>query len=311
MKLLLIGKRGSINHWLEDAAAAFRADGHTVRVGLVRRSWLSAALEASLAEPLAADLAARAARFAPDLILAIGAFHVPALFLERLAALPGRPPLAGWVGDIFNEASAPLARLYDVVGYTDSALEARHRALAFAANALFLPHAANLGAALPPAAARAGRMVFVANATAGRRAVVEAITSPIDVRGPGWRGAAGPHAYGPRVAYRAVAGLYAGHLAALNIRNEHNVLAGLNQRSFDPYLSATPVVSDAQGDIERCFDPAAEVLVWRSVDELNAVHDRLRRFPHEAARIGQAGRARVVAEHGFGHRLARLMAALS
>ncbi len=309
MKILLIGKRGSITHWLEDAAAALRAEGHAVRVAAVRRPWLNARVEAAFVEHLAEALAKAAARFEPDLILALGGFHAPEPFLRRLAALPGRPPLAGWVGDLFDETAGEGAALYDLVAYTDSGLVARHANLGFPTRAIFLPHAANLAAA-PPPATRAPRMVFVANATPGRRAAVDAITVPVAVYGPGWARAA-PHDIHPgRIAHATVAGLYARHLAALNVRNERNVLFGLNQRSFDPCLSATPLVTDDQADLERCFDPGSELLVWRDAAELNAAYDRLRRFPDEAARIGEAGRRRVLAEHGYAHRLAALRAAL-
>jgi spore maturation protein CgeB len=310
VKILIIGKRGSITHWLEDAVAALCAEGHSVRIGVVRRPWMSARLEAALVEPLADALAKAAAQFAPDLILAIGGFHVPATFLRRLAALPGQPPMAGWVGDLFDETAREAATLYDLAAYTDSGLLARHASLGFPSRATFLPHAANLAAAPPAAATRDPRMVFVANATPGRRAVVEAITSPVSVYGPGWRRTP-PHDIHPgRAPHAAVAGLYARHLAALNVRNERNVLFGLNQRSFDPYLSATPLVTDDHGDLDRCFDPGSEVLVWRDADELNAAYERLRRSRDEARRIGEAGRRRVLAEHGYVHRLATLMAAL-
>jgi spore maturation protein CgeB len=309
VKILLIGKHGSITHWLEDAAAALRAEGHAVRVAAVRRSWLNARVEAAFVERLADAVAKGAARFEPDLILALGGFHAPAPFLRRLAALPGRPPLAGWVGDLFDETAREGAALYDLVAYTDSGLFARHANLGFPTRAIFLPHAANLAAA-PPPATRAPRMVFVANATPGRRAAVDAISNPIAVYGPGWARAV-PHDIHPgRIAHAKVAGLYARHLAALNVRNERNVLFGLNQRSFDPCLSATPLLTDDQADLERCFDPGSEVLVWRDAAELNAAYDRLRRFPDEAARIGEAGRRRVLAEHGYAHRLAALKAAL-
>ncbi len=310
MKILLIGKPGSITHWLEDAAAALRFENHAVRVAAVRRSWLDARLEAALVEPLADALAKAARRFAPDLILAIGGFHVPTAYLRRLAALPGRAPLAGWVGDLFEEDAREAAALYDLVAYTDSGLLARHPGLGSSSRATFLPHAANLAAARLAASIRSPRMVFVANATPGRQAVIEAVASPISVYGPGWK-AAPPHDIHPgRTSHAAVAGLYARGLAALNIRNERNVLAGLNQRSFDPCLSATPLVTDDHGDLQRCFEPGAEALVWRDAAELNAVYERLRRSPDEARRVGEAGRRRVLAEHGYGHRLAALMAAL-
>ena len=311
MKIFLIGKTGSLNHWLEDAAAALRGDGHQVRVGAVRRSWLNASLEAAMAEPLAASIATAAARFSPDLILAIGGFHVPEPFLERLAALPGRPPLAGWIGDLFDGPALRSARLYDIVAYTDTGLMARHRDLDFPSRALFLPHAANPGTT-PGPAQRERRMVFVANATPGRQGLVNALTSPISVYGPGWpANPEGRHQLHPgRVAHRRVGGLYARHLASLNVRNEFNVLTGLNQRSFDPCLSATPVVTDNQADLERCFEPGVEVIVYRDAEELNGAHDRLLGAPDEATRIGEAGRRRVLAHHTFAHRLATLAAAL-
>jgi spore maturation protein CgeB len=309
VKILVIGKRGSITHWLEDTVAALRAEHHTVRVGLVRRPWVAAGLEAAVVEPLAEALAKAAARFAPDLILAIGGFHVPEPFLRRLAARPGRPPIAGWVGDVFDETARETATLFDLVAYTDSGLLARHTSLGFPSRAMFLPHAANLAAAPPSQAPREPRMVFVANATPGRRSVIEGIASPVSVYGPGWRRAP-PHDIHPgRAPHAAVAGLYARHLAALNVRNERNVLQGLNQRGFDPCLSATPLVTDDHGDLERCFDPGAEVLVWRNAAELNAAYERLRRSPDEARRIGERGRRRVLAEHGYNHRLVTLMAA--
>lgn len=308
MKILLIGKTGSVTHWLEDAAVGFRAEGHVVAVGAVRRSWLAVGVEDALIEPLAEAMARRAVRFAPDLVLAIGGFHVPLPFLRRLAGLPGRPPLAGWVGDVFDETRVEAASLYDLVAYTDSGLLARHQSLAFRSRAIFLPHAAARGRMSPNAGERAPRMVMVANATAGRIAAVSALAAPMAIHGPGWpRAALGRHEVHPgRVAHAKLASLYARHMAVLNIRNEHNVLAGLNQRSFDPCLSGTAVVSDAQADLELCFAPGSEVLVWRDVDDLNAVYDRLRRCPEDAVRIGEAGRRRVLAEHGFEHRLATL-----
>jgi len=112
------------------------------------------------------------------------------------------------------------------------------------------------------------------------------------------------------VAAASVHGLYASHLAALNVRNELNVLTGLNQRNFDPGLFGTAVVSDDQPDLGLCFEVGREVLSYRSVEELDAIYDRLLRNPKEARAIGEAGRRRVLGEHTYGHRieaLAKLM----
>jgi spore maturation protein CgeB len=241
-------------------------------------------------------------------VLAIGGLHVPKAVLERLASLPSRPPLVGWVGDTFDESARAVANHYDLIAYTDTGLARRHVELGFAAPTVFAPHAINPDGAAP-AAARAKKMVFVANPTPVRRAVVEAIARPIAIFGPGWPASDGHEVHARRLPARSLGGVYARHLASLNVRNEFNVLCGLNQRNFQPYLTATPVLTDDQPDLALCFDPGAEVLVWRDAGELNAIYERLLAAPDDAARVGAAGRARLLAEHTYGRRL-RLIAGL-
>jgi spore maturation protein CgeB len=112
------------------------------------------------------------------------------------------------------------------------------------------------------------------------------------------------------VAARRVPAIYAGHRAALNIRNEINVLTGLNQRNFEPCLAGAALLTDAQPDLEACFEPGREVLVWRDPAELNGLYAKVLADADFAARIAAAGRARVLAHHTFTHRLETLRAAL-
>ncbi len=314
MRIAVAGKAGSITHWLEDAAAAWRADGHEVRLAITRRPWLAAQAETALVGVIAERLRASLRRFQPDLILVIGGYHIPEALLEAISSLPGRPPLAGWVGDVFAPEDAGRARFYDLVAYADSALLAVHRQWDLGAVALYLPHAIDPRAA-PPVRAfeeRDPRMVFVANPTPLRRAVVSAIEAPVAVFGPGWRGSdGGAHDIHPgRVAARRVPTLYGGHRATLNIRNELNVLSGLNQRNFEPCLAGSTLLTDDQPDLEACFEPGSEVLVWRDPDELNALYRRIRSDTAFAANVAEAGRARVLAHHTFAHRLRTLAEAL-
>ena len=308
----MLGKIASVTHWLEDCVQALRADGHQVGVAITRNPAFHPAIEGALLSerlgaPMASAVARAVARFAPELIVAIGAYEIPLPILERVAALPGRAPFYGWIGDVFTRSAAPVAAILDAVAYTDSGLVARHAELGFAAPAIYLPHAANAHLGRPPVADRRAMMVFVANPTRHRRAVVEAVDHPLAIFGPAWRRSpAGHEIHARRVAPEALADLYASHLAALNIRNEHNVLIGLNQRNFDPYLFATPVVTDDQPDLARCFEPGAEVLVYRGAEELNAHYARLRRSPGEAAEIGKRGMKRVLSDHTYSRRLETL-----
>ncbi len=319
MKVFLIGKRASITHWLEHAAAGFASAGHQVRTAAVRNPILHRSIDAALADrrlgaPMARAIAGAVRRFAPDLVIVVGVYKAPLVVLERLAAMPGRPPLIAWIGDAFGPEEAVAAAHFDLVAYTDSGLLARHRELGFASRAMWLPHAVD-----PSRMATAGdrdgprgAMAFVAIPTPHRRQVVAGLARPIGLWGPGWTatGGAAHQVHARRIAPAAVRQVYAGALAVLNIRHEANVLDGLNQRSFEPYLAGAPVVSDNQPDLERCFDLATEVLVWRDVGELNAVHERLIAEPGLAAKVAAAGRRRVLAEHTYGARLEALMEAV-
>ena len=314
MKIFVIGKIDSITHWLEDSVAAFRAEGHQVRIGVTRNPKLSAALESVLLAPwLGAPLASRIGRqiaaFCPDLVLAIGAHAIPPIILEHIAALRGRPRFVGWVGDVFGREARRSAAALDVVAYTDSGLVELHARLGFTSPAIYLPHAANPHIDVSASReVRQARMVFVGHPSPRRLEVIGALRSPISLYGTGWT----PFArveheiHRRRVAKDDLQRIYAGHVAALNIRNERNVIHGLNQRNFDPYLTETAVIAEDQPDLARCFETGREVLVWRDIDELNDIYERVRRAPDSAASVGRLGRRRVLADHTYARRLEAL-----
>lgn len=310
MRVFVLGKPREVTHWTEDCLAGFQAAGHETCLGVTRDPRLAPGLERALmADWSGGWLARRMVRaiqaFRPDLILAVRAFATPLPLLARVAALAGRPPLVGWVGDRFSEADRWVANHFDLVGYTDTGMQEAHQTLGFTPQAVYLPHAANPRMTAEPTAPRTQGLVFVANPTPHRRAIVDALDHPITLVGPGWTASPGVahHIDAHRIGSDALAGLYATHAGALNIHHETNVAQGLNQRHFDPPLFGTPVLSDAQADLTLCFEPGHDVLVWHDQDELNELHARVRREPAWAEAIGQRARHRVQAEHLYGHRL--------
>jgi spore maturation protein CgeB len=317
LKIALIGKTTSVTHWREDCTAGLIAAGHQVLVCSSRDPKLAPALERlllsrSLGSPRAAWLARSVKRFAPDLIMAVGAYEIPEEILERLHAFPGRPPMVAWVGDAFAEAAGRISAYYDLVAYTDSLFIERHKGWNFPTSCIYLPHAANPRLGSPDAGARVPRLAFVANQTPGRVALLGKLRTPVALYGPGWR----PfddveHVIeARRIGIGELTAVYRRHVGVLNIRHEKNVLHGLNQRSFDPYLVGTPVVSDDQPDLRTCFEEGSEVLVYRSAAELDDIAAKLGREPGLARAIGAAGYRRVMAEHRYEHRIAKIAAAL-
>jgi spore maturation protein CgeB len=315
MKVYILGKLDGITQWPEASVAGFRGAGHEVRLGVTRNPKMHRSIDRMLlarwvGAPRAARIGRAIAEFAPDLIVAVAAYLIPLPILQLVAALPNRPPLLGWVGDMFSVADRPAAELFDAVAYTDTGLLAWHHKLGFASRAVFVPHAANplLDRGVPDRQTRQRSMVFVATPTPHRLALVRQVRPALQLYGQGWqRLRSTEHRIHPRrVVLDQLAGIYPEHLAVLNIRNELNVVDGLNQRHFDPYLAATPVVADDQADLSRCFEPGREVLVYRDADELNDIYARLQREPDRGSAIGEAGRRRVLADHTYAKRLATL-----
>lgn len=314
MKVLVVGKHGSIVHWLEDMADGFADAGHETRVfSVIGSSWadyLHLKLYRTLNRRavggvLAGKLVAAVRRFRPDVMFCVGGYWLEPEMLAAVRELPERPVMVGWVGDRFEAKHQAVDALYDRVYHTDTAFLDLARALGFTAPTGYLPLAVNPRLFPRQDVSRSDRMVFVANRTRHREAIVRAIRRPVALYGKSWKPMTGtPHEiHAERIPSRALAGLYASHRAVLNIRNEINVLHGLNQRSFEPYLCGTPVLNDDMADVARCFEPGKEILVYRDEDELNALYDRLAGDPGFATAIGEAGYRRVMAEHTYVQRV--------
>jgi len=315
MKVFLLGKIRNITGWLEGCALGLQMAGHEVKIGVTRDPALAAPLDQVLlsrriGRPRTMGVARAIRRFSPDLILGVLSYTIPRDLLEVISALPGRPPLVGWVGDVFGEAQRRSAELFDLVAYTDTAMVDLHRRLGFRTPCVFLPHAANprMARVAASVAEPERKMVFVANPTPHRRALIRQVQTPLRLYGPGWASLGPTHheVVARRVSMDEVGQIYADHFATLNIMNEANVLSGLNQRNFDPCLFGTAVVSDDQPDLGLCFEIGREALSYRSAEDLDALYSRLMRDPGEAKAIGEAGRRRVLAEHTYGHRIEAL-----
>lgn len=310
-RILLIGKSGSIVQWFEDARDGFEdagarpqmfaLNGNTPLAAMrVRLAKLRgpAALEHHLTDRL--DKVLKAGK--PDLVVVVQGYWAPTSLLDLVRARG--IPSAAWVGDRFGLQALDQARLLDRVYYTDSGFLAEARSFGFPDNGSYLPHAANTRHFVLGSAARRERIVFVAVPTRHRLALLRQLDTPIAVYGRRWNALGRtPHEVHDRwLARRYVPRLYQESLAVLNIRNELNVLEGLNQRSFEPAACGTPVIHDDLADLVQCFEPGKEVLVFRNGEELQAVCDRVHRDPALARRVGAAALARVQAEHTCAHR---------
>jgi spore maturation protein CgeB len=315
MKVLVIGKTGGVTNWEPEVVAGLSAAGHVVEFRATRNPKISPHIERLFLGRIADNINRRIDRFKPDMILAVGGWGVEPEIIARIADRPNRPPLVGWVGDLFDARRVDNLNRFDALGYTDTGLIEAHNRFALKPKQAFIPHAADLEAvaAAAGAGARRDRMVFVGNPTAERRALVAQVEDPVALYGLGWadrQGVAHHETHGRRVLRPELAQIYATHFACLNIRNEHNVVNGLNQRNFSPFALGCAVVSDHQKDMSLCFDIGSEVLVHDSPASLNALYREILASPSLAHETAARGRARVLADHTYDKRLRAFQALL-
>jgi len=319
--VLVVGRPLVTIHWMENTVSGFRHAGCDACAfstrgpkGLKRAAFKLAGAVGRTEAALRGALARTLAGFRPDLVFFVAPFHAPSGLIDVAREAPERPLLAGWVGDRFGPEAAQRAGRFDRLHYADTGFLAEAERLGFPPGR-YLPLAAHPDFMHPREGARREGVVFVASATPGRVDLLKHLERRIDVYGDGWgpsRRALGRHAVrARRLHHRDLAALYSAHAAALNICNELNVVNGLNHRSFEPAACGTPVLHDALPDLERCFEPGKEVLVYGDVEELAALWDRVQADPAFARGVGEAARRRVLAEHTYAHRARAVLADLA
>ncbi|MDY0305561.1 MAG: glycosyltransferase [Desulfovibrionaceae bacterium] len=96
--------------------------------------------------------------------------------------------------------------------------------------------------------------------------------------------------------------------AAINFNCTSLQMKGaVNQRVFDVPASGAFLLTDRRRQMERLFEPNREMAMY---DRPEDVSDQIRRWlddPAGRARLAEAGRRRVLAEHTYDHRLAALL----
>lgn len=85
----------------------------------------------------------------------------------------------------------------------------------------------------------------------------------------------------------------------------------VNQRVFDVPAAGAFLLTDSRAQLDSMFEPGREIALYHSPEEVPELLARYLADEPERRRMAQAGRARVLAEHTYEHRLGSLLAALA
>ncbi len=321
-RVAILEKQGSVLSWHRDLENGFRARGAEVSAIQLRpstwddfrakwRTGLPALENPAIVARVATDLRA----FRPDLVILLKQPGLPAAALEAWRAAAPRAPFVGWICDHLSAWPTTLVPGFDGVCHFDSAT----RPLLAQTHAGHKTRLVHLPLAVDPArypaievpfARRHPALVFAGKNSVGRKRLLadyRAAGGRVEAYGPladaGWRLWRRRHLDSERLAR-----LYSAHFAVLNLLQSPNTVHGLNLRAYEAPAAGALGTYPLVPDLASAFVPGEEIVAYRDLPDLKAQIDRLLADPDRAASIAAAGRARVLREHTFAHRAARLLA---
>ncbi|MBW6481211.1 MAG: glycosyltransferase [Bacteroidales bacterium] len=254
--------------------------------------------------------------FCPDTIFLIAPMFLKREYFEIIDKFKEKNKLkvVGWVGDSFKKEKENIEKLslIDRLYYTDTGFFDIYSA----DNVEYLPLATD-----PKIFIEKGFIYknkyncsFVASRTPGRASFLKELKCCVDVFGPGWNnnGIQGKaHNFkSTKLHISKVSNIYARSRMVLNLKNENNVINGLNQRSFDPCAAGSLLLHDYVADIDLNYEVGKEILVFRSEEEFSELYKKCMIDSEFRRKISENGRKRVASCHTFTDRVEKVLSGL-
>lgn len=324
--------------WLHDTARALRRLGHRVNIFPYRESWsMSPRLsqwtrwlpgvpqqitryQAAQRRSRAQRLVRLTKRLRPDLVVWLnGESDAAETFAAVKRSTPGR--MVSWWEDDPECHRAFMAALpeFDHIfvfdrSYIPSLASGGARAVHF------LPCGCDETTYHPYQLSRLDRrrfscdVAFVGWYYPERGPVLQALTSlDLGVWGGQWNSPQACRALGRRTVIRGggidgstAAKIYSACKIGLNVHATQSRLGGLNMRAFELLACGAFQLVDYIEGMEDLLQPDQEVVCYRSPDEARRLAGAYLADPQARQRIASRGRARVLDEHTFVHRLRTL-----
>ena len=178
MRALFVDKQSGVILWSAGLAAGFRELGWETRTFALNRGPLLWRMQHKLGLEAALHRQAAALRreielWRPQAVIVFYPLQISVRLVQAAREAAARPLIIGLVGDRFGAGQAAAAALFDRLFYSDSGFLDLAEEYGFPANGVFLPHAADVSLFRPGPWPRIPRLVFVANVTAERQAIMD------------------------------------------------------------------------------------------------------------------------------------------
>lgn len=250
------------------------------------------------------ELSDKIKTFKPTLVVFVGAFFIP----YELFALCKENNIytAGWVGDSFgedkkNNLSINYIPFIDNLYVSDSALVATAKNLGFK-ETHFLQFGYNSKLHTNKNLYRRETINFIGSFTQERNIAFQSLkNNHLEIYGTHWN-QLDPISYkwkikNQKINQKEVVHIYNTTLATLNVAQKSNIINMVNMRTFEAIACGSCLINDNVKDIELCFDPNKEILIYETLEELEELSYKVLQDTKYANQIAKAGYNRIVKSH--------------
>jgi hypothetical protein len=325
MKIYVISKKNFL-HWDDHIVDALNVLGHDVKQFQVNkrstgiqftRGLLKGILGKEKGNKISNQMIIKSLKneiesFNPDLIFIPYFSFVPIEFYSMIRELKVKPKVFAWDGDggccigHYEETNS----IIDILFETDKDYVKENK-LNFK-EMIHLPFCANTNKYKDLGLERENKTYFCGDLGIGRDEIFSNLTKfNLVIKGKNWHKLS-KKGENFEITYNNI-GIdeqikdYNKYKAVINKHQAVNHISALNMRTFEVPATKTLLLNDYRDGIEDLFDMEKEILVYRNIDELITILEKLKRNPKEFDSVISNGYKRVLAEHTYIHRMKEVL----
>jgi spore maturation protein CgeB len=250
--------------------------------------------------------------FKPDLVFIPYAFFIPVEFYQMVSELPNKPKLFAWEGDggSNNESHQECSPFIDILFETDKDYVKENK-LNFK-EIKHLPFCANINRYKALNLNRENKTYFCGDLGIGRDEIFSKLTNfDFVIKGKNWHKLS-KKSDNFQITYNKIdideqIVDYNKYKAVLNKHQNVNHISALNMRTFEVPATKTLLINDYREGIETLFDIDKEILVYRNIEELIVILEKLKSNHKEFDTVIANGYKKVLNEHTYVDRMKEVL----
>lgn len=235
-------------------------------------------------------------KFKPSMVVFVGVFFLP---IELLILCKEKKIIvSAWAGDSFTNAQAEYKEYIDFLYVSDSALIKVSKDINFKEVEL-LQFGFNPNLHFDYERKRDNYINFVGSYTKERDEIFSYLQDyNLRIEGIHWNKLVSNSKkwliQNKKLNQKKVVDIYNSTIATLNVAQKDNVINMVNMRTFEAIASGSCMINDYVSDIELCFEPNKEVLVYKNKSELLEVVDKVLNDKEFVLKIVKNGKNRII-----------------